>query len=180
MRQHIVVTASGTDRQGIIERFTKVLLGFDGNVEASRMARLGGEFAIIMLVSVPTGKATSLREELTTMSSSELEVQSRLTEDRKAFAVPGFIPCDITVMGADHLGIIHSVAKFLAEQGIIVETMDTDIVAAPMSGSPLFTMSAAVRIPPDLAIDKLRETLEEVGEEVGVGTNIQPRISPTL
>jgi len=180
MRQHIVLTASGKDRQGVIERFTKVLLGYDGNVEASRMARLGGEFAIIMLISAPADKAEALRAQIDTLSSTEFEVQSRLTDDRKAFVVPGFIPCDITVMGADHLGIIHTVAKFLAEQGIIVETMDTDIVSAPMSGSPLFTMSAAVRVPPDLEIEKLREALEEVGEEVGVGTNVQPRISPTL
>ena len=41
MRRHLVLTASGNDRPGVIEDFTKLLLHFDGNVEASRMSRLG-------------------------------------------------------------------------------------------------------------------------------------------
>jgi glycine cleavage system transcriptional repressor len=78
-------------------------------------------------------------------------------------------------MGADHIGIIHEVARYLAGQGINVDTMDTDVVAAPMSGSPLFTMSAVVRMPAGMTVDELREALDEVAEEVGVGAAVQQR-----
>ncbi len=53
MRTDIVFTLTGTDRIGIVEEVTGVLLGLEGNVETSRMVRLGGEFALLMLVSLP-------------------------------------------------------------------------------------------------------------------------------
>ncbi|RME50099.1 MAG: transcriptional regulator, partial [Caldilineae bacterium] len=53
MRKHLVLTVTGKDRPGLVDYVTKILLEFDGNVEASRMARLGGEFAMLMMVSVP-------------------------------------------------------------------------------------------------------------------------------
>ena len=54
MRTDIVMTLTGPDRVGIVEELTEALLGVRANVETSRMARLGGEFAVLMLVSVPS------------------------------------------------------------------------------------------------------------------------------
>jgi glycine cleavage system regulatory protein len=65
---------------------------------------------------------------------------------------------------------------YLAQQGINVETMTTEVVSAPMSGTPLFTMSAVVRVPSHLAIEDLREALEYIGEEVGVDTALYPHV----
>jgi glycine cleavage system transcriptional repressor len=74
------------------------------------------------------------------------------------------------------MGIIHQISRYLAEQGINVETMTTEVVAAPMSGSPLFTMSAVVRVPPQLEVNDLREALEFIGDEMGVDTKVFPHI----
>jgi glycine cleavage system regulatory protein len=53
--------------------------------------------------------------------------------------------------------------------------MNTEVMAAPMSGTPLFTMSAVVRVPPRLTLDDLRDALEFIGEEVGVDTKVFPQ-----
>ena len=53
-----------------------------------------------------------------------------------------------------------------------LETVTTEVVAAPMSGSPLFTMSAVVKVPPQLEVDDLREALEFIGNEMGVDTKV--------
>ena len=50
--------------------------------------------------------------------------------------------------------------------------MHTEVSAAPMSGTPLFTMSAEVVVPPQLAVDDLREAMEFIGDEMGVDTKI--------
>jgi len=177
MRKHLVLTASGRDRPGIVERFTSTVIAADGNVEASRMARLGGEFAILMLVSVPEENLGAFRESAESLRDESFDVHTRLTDCVAAEEMASSTPCGITVMGADHMGIIHDVARFLASQGINVETLDTDVVAAPMSGSPLFTMSAVVKLPPGMTVDQLREALDEVAEDVGVGTAVHPRIT---
>ena len=52
-RTNVVFTLTGTDRIGLVDDITELLLALDGNVETSRMARLGGEFAVLMLVSLP-------------------------------------------------------------------------------------------------------------------------------
>ena len=78
-----------------------------------------------------------------------------------------------TVLGADHMGIIHQIARYLSEQGINLETMTTEVVAAPMSGTPLFTMSAIVKVPPRLEIEDLREALEFIGDDLGVDTKVR-------
>ena len=80
MRRHLVMTASGKDQAGLIEKFTKLLLQFDGNVEAGRMARLGGEFAMLMLVSAPSEKIEPLRASVVDMGDDDFEVQTRLTD----------------------------------------------------------------------------------------------------
>lgn len=49
--QQLVVTASGPDRPGIVARLSKRVLDCGGNVEESRMARLAGEFSILMLIT---------------------------------------------------------------------------------------------------------------------------------
>ena len=86
------------------------------------------------------------------------------------------MPSAITVLGADHMGIIHQVTRYLSEQGINLETMTTEVTAAPMSGTPLFAMSAVVKVPPQLTVDDLREALEFIGEETGVDTKVFPHV----
>ena len=171
MRKQLVLTASGHDRPGILEEFTKLILHHDGNIEASRMARLGGDFAMLMFVSAPEDRIEALREALGELHYAKFDVQTRLGEPTPGEESAGS-PCAITVLGADHLGIIHQIARYLKEQGINIETMNTEVMAAPMSGTPLFTMTAVVRVPPRLTRDDLREALEFIGEEVGVDTQV--------
>ncbi|MBM3890900.1 MAG: glycine cleavage system protein R, partial [Verrucomicrobia bacterium] len=45
MRQYLVVSAVGQDRPGIVDRISEFILDHDCNIEDSRMAILGGEFA---------------------------------------------------------------------------------------------------------------------------------------
>ena len=50
-RQYQVLTAVGRDRPGLVEKISSLLLGAGANLEDSRMAILGGEFALILLFS---------------------------------------------------------------------------------------------------------------------------------
>jgi glycine cleavage system transcriptional repressor len=171
----MVLTASGRDCVGIVEEMSELILQYEGNVESSRMVRLGGDFAMLMFVTAPEEKIEALRASLAEVHYARYDVHTRLSEVEEP-EESSAVPCAITVLGADHMGIIHQVARYLAEQGINLETMTTEVVAAPMSGTPLFTMSAVVRVPPQLAVDDLREALEYIGDEVGADTKVFPHI----
>ena len=64
MQKPFVLTLTGPDRVGVVKKLTEVLLEHKGNVEASRMAHLGGEFAVLMLVSMPAETFLSLEKDL--------------------------------------------------------------------------------------------------------------------
>jgi glycine cleavage system transcriptional repressor len=175
VRKQLVLTASGRDRVGIIEEMTELLLRYEGNVESSRMVRLGGDFALLMFVSAPEKMIHDLRSALSEMHYAKYDVHTRLSEVVEPEETSA-VPCGITVLGADHMGIIHQVTRYLSEQGINLETMTTEVTAAPMSGTPLFAMSAVVKVPPQLTVDDLREALEFIGEETGIDTKVFPHV----
>jgi glycine cleavage system transcriptional repressor len=174
-RKQFVLTASGRDRVGLVDGIADLIVRHEGNVESSRMVRLGGDFAMLVFVTAPEDRVDALRAALEDIHYSRYDIQTRLSEVAQPEDA-GSVPCGITVEGADHMGIVHQVARYLAEQGINIETMTTDVIAAPMSGTPLFTMSAMVRVPPQLEIDDLREALDYIGNEVGVETNVFPQV----
>ena len=175
MRKQLVLTASGRDRVGIVEEMTEIILRYEGNIESSRMVRLGGDFAMLMFVTAAEEKIEDLRRALSEVHYSRYDIHTRLSEVSDPEETSA-VPCAITVLGADHMGIIHQVARYLSQQGINLETMTTEVQAAPMSGSPLFTMSAVVRVPPQLEVSDLREALEFIGDEMGVDTKVFPHV----
>ena len=172
MHKQLVLTAVGRDRSGVVEEFTKLILHYDGNIEASRMVRLGGDFAMLVFVSAPENRVIELRRAVAELHYTKFDVLTRLSEVGIEAEDPHVSRCTITVLGADHMGIINQVAQYLTEQGINLESMHTEVSAAPMSGTPLFTMSAEVVVPPQLAVDDLREAMEFIGDEMGVDTKI--------
>ncbi len=174
MNKNLVLTVTGPDRIGLVEDITKRMITYDANIEASRMARLGGEFAILMMVSVPEQKFDALREAMRQLPDEGYKISTRETKRGVSTRYVGWNAYRVKVSGADHEGIIHDIAHHLAEQGINIETMDTDVIDAPMSGGSLFTMDAVVYAPPNLKLEVWRDELDEVGDKLNVDTEVSP------
>ena len=174
MRTNIIFTLTGPDRIGIVEAVTKRLLNHGANVESSRMARLGGEFAILMLVSLPAEELASLESDVESLVAQGYKVTTSLTQQTYAETHPGWLPFKIGVEGADHEGIVHQVARHLSERGINIESMETGVDYAPVSGTPLFTMTAIVAVPPGLVKAEWQTALQEAGEALNVDIRVAP------
>jgi len=172
MRTNIVFTLTGPDRAGVVKEITKLLLDLGGNVETSRMARLGGEFAVLMLVSMPQEKLADLGRSVQSLTGRGYTVTTSPTGQTHAESHVGWLPYQIEVYGADHEGIIHEIAHTLSQFGINIESMDTVTTRAPVSGAPLFSMSALVLVPTELPGKKWRSALEDVGNQVNVDIQV--------
>ena len=171
MPKNIVLTLTGRDKVGIVESVTNVIAKRDGNVEASRMARLGGEFAMLMLIALPDNQFTNLDQDFQPMRTEGYQVTLLQTEDDSKKYV-GWLPYEIEVTGADHEGIIHDISHHLAVQGINIENMDTSSTPAPMSGTPLFMMKGVVLVPPKLTFHVWSDALEEIGDKLNVSVKV--------
>ncbi len=174
MENHIVVTLVGPDKVGIVDDVTEKILEYGGNVEESRMARLGGDFAMIMLISVTGDKTDKLKTAIDTFGANGFQVFIRETAEETKSKYKGWLPYRIVVNGADHEGIIHSITRHLADKNINIESMDTNTVSAPMSGTELFTMSAVVIAPPDIKYHTWRDHLNEIEDEMNVTVDVTP------
>lgn len=173
-REYLVVTIVGPDRRGIVEKITAVMVEYAVNIEESKMARLGGEFAVIMLLSLPGEKENELLASLDALKVHGLTIISRPTNLSRLEQFRGYIPYEISVLGADHEGIVHSVAQYITSERMNIEKLDTQVTKAPVSGVPLFSMHAVVQAPPELTLPKLRQKLAEVGDELCVDIEVKP------
>jgi glycine cleavage system transcriptional repressor len=172
MRSTIVFTLTGSDRVGIVEEVTGVLLGLGGNIETSRMAHLGGEFAMLVLLSLPAEKVAELDGALAYLTDHGYKVTTSPTGEPESDAFEGWLPYLIQVHGADHEGIIHDIAAGLSQRGINIESMETGTSRAPVSGLTLFNMSALVMVPPGLADTDWIAALDEAGQHANVDVEV--------
>ena len=173
IKEYHVVTIIGPDRRGLVAEITEDVVSNHANIEESRMARLGGEFAIIMLLSLADGQREELLKDLKSLEDQGLTIISKPTDLSRVKVFEGFVPYEISVIGADHEGIVHKVAEYLAEERIQVETMDTRVTRAPMSGTPLFSMIANVQAPPEVTLKGLRQRLAELGDSLCVDVEVK-------
>ena len=172
MSKNIVLTLTGHDRVGIVKEITNVLVKYGGNVETSRMARLGGEFAMLALIALRASDLSALEPELQKLRDEGFQISLLTTEADHAMKYTGWLPYQIEVQGADHEGIIYEVAQHLAQQGINIEDMETTTTPAPMSGTLLFTMQATILVPPQLPFHKWSDALEEIGDKLNVTVEV--------
>ena len=172
VNKNIVLTLTGNDRVGIVKEITNVLVKHSGNVENSRMARLGGVFAMLALVELEEKDLPAFEADLQKLRNQGFQITFQQTEDDRSKNFAGWLPYQIEVFGADHEGIIYEIAQHLAGQGINFEDVETTTAPAPMSGTPLFKMQATVLVPPDLPFHKWSDSLEEIGDKLNVTVEV--------
>ena len=76
-------------------------------------------------------------------------------------------------MGQDRPGIVREISAALAERGVNVEELETDLSSAPMSGEPLFKATAHLRLPADCDSSELLGTLEAIAEDLMVDVRME-------
>jgi glycine cleavage system transcriptional repressor len=172
-KTYLVITVVGPDKQGTVASITKVTSEFHANIEESRMARLGGEFAVIMLVSLPEANQGGLLAGLQALEANDLSVFCKTTNLARLAMLEGYVPYEVLVFGADHEGIVHQVAEYMASEGINIESAETQVTKAPLTGTPLFSMRAIVQAPPSLSLHQLRAKLNDVGDALCVDIEVK-------
>lgn len=172
MKEHILVTAVGEDRPGIVSHLAEVITRHGANLEDSRMTVLGGEFAAIALVTVPDGKLPDLQKDLESLAEEKIIVSTKKTKAPDASRFKGYTTYQVCLTGADHEGIVHKISSYLKNQNINIQSMETELVPAPETGTPLFSMNAIVSVPPAISFKKLNDELDALGQEEAVEVDV--------
>ncbi|MBJ3815109.1 glycine cleavage system transcriptional repressor [Shimwellia pseudoproteus] len=103
-QHHLVITALGADRPGIVNTITRHVSSCGCNIEDSRLAMLGEEFTFIMLLS-GTWNAITLIESTLPLKGAELDlliVMKRTTAGDRP-PMPGTVWVQVEVDDSPHL-----------------------------------------------------------------------------
>ncbi len=159
----LILTVVGPDRPGLVRALSEAVAASGGSWLESRMARLAGQFAGIVLVEAPE----SLLDDLRALESQGLRivVQSGEAGVTAAPAEPRLV---LEVVGNDRPGIVRDVARVLAESGVNIEELTTGVESGSFSGETLFRATALLRAPSSAAMEAVRAGLEKLGNELMV------------
>lgn len=167
MNSSLVLTLVGPDRPGLVESVAQLVAAHGGNWLESRLARLGGQFAGIVRVMLPTAMEADLRGGLGQLQAKGLTVV--VTQDPvPAGTVPAGRAVKLDLVGQDRPGIVHQVTRVLAAHHVNVEELSTECVEAPMAGGMLFQAQAELFVPATADMDAIRADLEKIAADLMV------------
>jgi len=169
-----ILSILATDRVGIVDEVAKFLFDRDCSIEDSRMAVLGGEFAMALLANGTIESASRVEADLKQLESAgNLMVQYRVTRAPEDRAPQNTLPYRIRVTSLDHPGIVFKISRLLRERGINIENANTETLSAPFGGSPIFHLEMEVHIPAILSLAQLRKVMTELSEQENMDIEIQ-------
>jgi glycine cleavage system transcriptional repressor len=173
MSQLIVLSAIGTDRTGVVQDITKVILACGGNIEESRMTTLGAEFAVLMLVSGNWHTLSRLETALDKLTAdNNLTISIRKTGARSS--QDARMPYAVDVVSLDQQGIVFNLADFFASRDIEIADVATRSYPAAHSGSPMFSVQMAVNVPSGVSISQLRDDFMELCDRLNLDAILEP------
>lgn len=158
--EYLVLSALGSDRPGIADQLARAAAASGCNIEDSRMAVMGGEFAVLMLVS-GSGQAIAAMEQACPALGRELDLALQTRRTRQKSRQVASRPYRIEVSALDQPGLVHELANFFASRHLNIEALDTSTYAAPHTGSQMFTLRMTVNLPADTPVAALRESFLE-------------------
>ncbi|MEW6273334.1 MAG: ACT domain-containing protein [Thermodesulfobacteriota bacterium] len=172
-RNYVVFTAVGPDRPGLVNELSTLIREAGANLEDSRMAILGGEFAVIMLISGSTEVIDRVKQ-IGARVESDLKLRCILKETTRVRPPSDYLLYRIDVSGTDRPGIVQAIASILASRGINVASLESRVTYAPESGTPMFVLEAELHVPSKLVLSELRSELAAACEEENLDFRLEP------
>lgn len=170
MPHFAIVTAFGQDQPGIVAALAEGLFQLGCNIEDTSSVQLRGEFTMMLLVRLPKGLAADqLADRLPPhISSLDLtvvcrEVPAQAATRKPASSTPTYM---LSVYGADHPGIVATVARTVADHGGNITVMNTRVVGA--ADKPVYVMVLEIKLPDGTPPDPLQQALEQLKPSIGV------------
>ncbi|MCL5098660.1 MAG: ACT domain-containing protein [Candidatus Omnitrophica bacterium] len=166
MNISLVMTIIGPDRPGLVDSVATIVAEHGGNWLESRMSRLGGQFAGILRIQLPSDNEAALGQALRQLESLGITAVV-LADQPPGTATPKRLT-RIEIVGQDRPGIVRQISHALARHGVNVEELNTECQSAPMSGETLFKAQAKLQIPAACNLADLTMDLEKIAADLMV------------
>ncbi|MEO6906486.1 MAG: ACT domain-containing protein [Abditibacteriaceae bacterium] len=162
----IIITAVGADRPGMVAALSLILADQQCNLEDCAMTRLGGQFAMILMVHLPADKTLTQIEPLfgELEYSHGLKVHCDEAEVLMAENEPSAPRHMLTVYAEDRPGLLSTISQILAENKVNITDVQTRLAAA----GALYVMLFEVEISVAINAEDLEKTLQQAAQSAGM------------
>ncbi len=169
MDQHLILTAIGTDRAGLVDDVSQFIFERGGNIEDSRMVNLRGQFAVMVLIAGASHNIDKIRDDLPTLRQrTGLHVELCPAGPESVTPSAQAIPYRLTATAIDQPGLVHRISHLLRANNANIESLETHRRPAPITGAPMFEMGILISVPRTLSISKLRQELGKTCDELNI------------
>ena len=166
---HFAVTVISKDRPGIVADITEVLFRLGCNIEDSSCTMLGGDFAIILIVSHarPFAKSRLIEEFKVLHERTGLTTYVRHLTEEEICPVQGEGElCLISVYGSDQPGIVYRVTRALADRKVNITDLNTRLIGT--REEPVYVMMLEAILPDGMTVEEAGNFLENLKKELKV------------
>jgi glycine cleavage system transcriptional repressor len=177
MKRWFILSAIGSDRPGLVAELAQLVYDCDANLEDSRMAILGSDFAVILLFSSSAADAANRLA----VGAKRLERDHGLTillrpleaTQRPSLPTPGTRLYRLEAIGEDRAGIVAGLCRVLADRSVNIAELTTRSRPGP-GGSPHYELAILAEVPENLDVRELREALESEGDRLVIDVALLP------
>jgi len=173
-RSYMVFTAVGPDRPGLVNEISSAIHGAGANLEDSRMAILGGEFALILLLSGAPDALERVKQAGAGLEG-RLGLHCLLKETSTPSGLGDHLLYRLRLTGVDRPGIVQAIAGVLASRGINLASLESRVSYAPLSGTPMFVLEADLQVPSRLDLSGLRSDIAARCEEENLDFTLESK-----
>ena len=138
------------------------------------MANMHGQFAIAMLVSGTDESIERMIDDLGEFGR-QTAIDARLTPAPRVDAgAASRLPYRLVGRALDQAGLVHQIANLLRGLDVNIESMETTLEAAPVTGAPVFAMDLVIGVPNDTSIHALRDELARLCDALNIDWSLTP------
>lgn len=171
MSKWYMLTLVGKDRPGIVAKVSAALFAGGGNLGEASMMRLGGNFSIMLMVNFD-GSSRELTDLIAPVAES-LGLHYHVDRIEGALHRHHVPDVRVTVYGADRAGIVAKVTGALAEAGLDITDLESDVAGTEEKPIYILQIEGMARE----GVDALQSALDVVAAE---GINVKLNSIETL
>jgi glycine cleavage system transcriptional repressor len=170
--KYISLTAIGKDKPGLVSAIAKALFEYKCNIEDSTMTILHGQFAMILILSLPKNVDPKNLYSKLQKSAKSLEMSFSYSELASFAAKKQKLvnPYVISVYGADKPGIVYNISSFLADYKINITDVQTAL--SKSKGKKTYIMIIEVEIPKKISLAAVKKELLSLARSLNVDVSV--------
>ncbi|ACY50954.1 MULTISPECIES: glycine cleavage system protein R [Vibrio] len=169
MKQHLVLTAVGTDRPGICNQVVHLVTQAGCNIVDSRIAIFGSEFTLIMLLTGNASSVTRVETQLPLLGQ-EHDLITIMKRTSAHELLDNSYTMEVFIESEDRPGLTEKFTKFFADQQIGLDSLSAQTISKSkiQLDADQFHIAITASVSADCNLMQLQEDFDELCQSLNV------------